>query len=60
VPYHVDATLECDPENLITFCGGGSHNCHFAIGHAWDWKAWRPECRRLAAAMLSAKPDKLQ
>jgi len=35
---------ELDPDNLITLC----RPCHFALGHACDWRAWRPEITALA------------
>lgn len=35
---------ELDPENLVTLC----RDCHHSVGHAYDWKAWRPDVRRVA------------
>lgn len=35
---------ELDPDNLITFC----RDCHFVVGHACDWKAWRNDVRHVA------------
>jgi 5-methylcytosine-specific restriction endonuclease McrA len=51
VPYHTDKALECDPENLATMC----HECHLSVGHAYDWKSWRPDVRRLAEMLRSAE-----
>jgi 5-methylcytosine-specific restriction endonuclease McrA len=38
---------ELDSANLITLCGP-PRNCHYAIGHAWDTKKYRPNVKRLA------------
>ena len=35
---------ELDPTNLITFC----RDCHFVVGHACDWHAWRNDVRHIA------------
>ncbi len=47
VPYHVDPSLELDPNNLITLCG---KRCHYVFGHLCDWKSWNEEvvedCRK--------------
>ena len=51
VPYHTDKALECDPANLATMC----HDCHLSVGHAYDWKSWRPDVRKLAAILRSAE-----
>lgn len=48
VPYQIRPELELDESNLVSFCRA----CHFAVGHGYDWTAWRPDCRRLARQML--------
>lgn len=37
---------ELDPENLITLCGG-TRNCHWSIGHAFNWRSYRPDVRHV-------------
>jgi hypothetical protein len=49
LPYQIRPELELDETNLIQFC----RSCHFAIGHGYDWTAWRPDCRKLAGQMLA-------
>lgn len=51
VPYHIDKALECDPANLCSMC----RPCHLSVGHAYDWKSWRPDVRKLAAMLRSAE-----
>lgn len=46
--------LELDAGNLITLCGG-TRNCHLAVGHAHDWRSWRPDVRSLAATLRNAE-----
>jgi 5-methylcytosine-specific restriction endonuclease McrA len=50
-PYHLRPELELDAANLITMC----RDCHLSVGHAYDWKAYRPDVRSLAATIRSAK-----
>ena len=54
IPYHVDNSKELSPENLQTLCGL-PRNCHWCVGHGFDWKAWRPDSRTLAKQMLATK-----
>ena len=38
IPFHLDMSKECEPENLITLCEGSHHiNCHLLFGHLGDW-----------------------
>lgn len=50
LPVHAGGD-ELDPDNLITFC----RDCHFVVGHACDWKSWRPEVKDLAKALQKSK-----
>lgn len=43
VPFHIRPDLELDTENLITLCETPSRNCHYRIGHSFDWKAYNSE-----------------
>lgn len=49
LPVHAGG-CELDPQNLVTLCA----HCHFVVGHACDWMAWRPDVVFLAAALRSA------
>jgi len=51
VPYHIDKALECAPANLCSMC----HECHLSIAHAYNWKTWRPDVRRLAQMIRSSE-----
>lgn len=37
-PFHVDATLELDDNNLITLCDCTNHRCHIDIGHLGNFR----------------------
>lgn len=39
-PFHLDKSKELDPANLITLCEKSGHDCHFRLGHEFDWKAF--------------------
>ena len=39
------------PEGLITLC----RDCHYTVGHACNWRSWRPDVRRLAQALRTAE-----
>ncbi len=43
-PFHLDPSLELDPNNLITLCeaGDGGINCHLAFGHLGNFKQENP------------------
>jgi len=49
-PVHATPELETADDNLVTLC----RDCHFVVGHACDWKAWRPEVVSMAAALRNA------
>lgn len=42
---------ELDPTNLISFC----RDCHFVVGHACDWHAWRDDVRVVARVLRQSK-----
>jgi 5-methylcytosine-specific restriction endonuclease McrA len=48
------AELELDPLNLISLCGP-PRDCHWWLGHACNDRKWRPDVRRLAAAILESE-----
>lgn len=50
-PYHEDKSLELAPANLATMC----RDCHYSVAHAYDWKSWRPDVRRLAETLRNAE-----
>jgi hypothetical protein len=37
-PFHVDASLELDTNNLITLCSCTNHRCHIDIGHLGNYR----------------------
>lgn len=39
------------PAGMITLC----RDCHYTVGHACDWRAWRPDVRRLATTLREAE-----
>jgi len=55
--------LELDPSNFIVLCGAdhtpkaGSHNCHLAIGHLWDFSTNNPHVREDAALLLKHRNE---
>ena len=50
LPFHVHPSLELDKTNLIALC----NECHLRIGHGGSFRAWLPDCRRLAATIRAA------
>lgn len=36
---------ELDPDNIIILCRGKVMNCHFVMGHLWNWSAFNPLVR---------------
>jgi hypothetical protein len=52
-PFHEHPELELDESNLIVLCEGSRGvNCHFAFGHSFNWKAWQPDVREMAAKIF--------
>lgn len=49
LPVHAGGE-ELSPANLVTLC----RDCHYTIGHACDWRAWRPQVRDIADRIRSA------
>lgn len=47
LPFHVDKTLELNPDNLITLCdGAGNGNHHLIFGHFGNYATkWNPQIR---------------
>jgi 5-methylcytosine-specific restriction endonuclease McrA len=56
VPFHVDPAGELDSTNLITLCEAPGHECHFVIGHLWDWVNANPDVVS-DAALLSQQRE---
>jgi 5-methylcytosine-specific restriction enzyme A len=55
-PFHLDPSLELDPNNLITLCMD-TKECHLHIGHGGSFKQYNPNVRKDAAEVL-AHPEK--
>ena len=51
VPFHVDNSLELDPNNLITLCESKSYGvvCHLFVGHLGNYKNINSNVREDAA-----------
>ena len=47
IPVSVNPAREEDPENLITLCGSGRHNCHLVFGHFMNYKCYNPDVRKM-------------
>ena len=45
-PVHAGGA-ELEDSNLITLC----HDCHFTVGHACDYRAWRPNVREVCEVL---------
>lgn len=43
VPFHVDPSMELDPDNLVTLCESPSFNCHLFFGHLKRWDRHNPD-----------------
>lgn len=54
-PFHLEPSLELDPDNLITLCMG-KKECHLLIGHGDNFRAYNPDVAADAATVL-AHPD---
>ena len=57
VPFHLEPSLELDPNNLITMCMSMGKECHLKIAHGGDFKKYVSEVRKYAAEVL-ADPSK--
>jgi 5-methylcytosine-specific restriction enzyme A len=51
-PFHLDPSLELDPDNLITLCMD-TKECHLHIGHGGSFKQYCPDVREYAAKVLA-------
>jgi hypothetical protein len=51
LPVHAGGSELPPPEGMISLC----RPCHQTVAHANDWKAWRPDVRRLAETLRSAE-----
>lgn len=56
MPFHLDPSLELDPNNLITLCMD-TKECHLHIGHGGSFKQYNPQVREMAATAL-AHPER--
>ena len=45
--------LELVEENCLPLCGH-PRNCHWSVGHGFNWRDYRPGVRELAAKMLES------
>jgi hypothetical protein len=56
MPFHLDSSLELDPNNLITLCMD-TKECHLHLGHGGSFKQYCPDVRKYASEAL-ADPTK--
>lgn len=43
IPFHIDSSLELDPENCRVLCARKKVlNCHLIFGHLGDFSSWNP------------------
>jgi hypothetical protein len=56
VPFHLDQSLELDPNNLITLCMT-TRECHLHIGHGGSFRSYCENVRKYASEVL-ADPSK--
>ena len=59
MPFAKDASLELDPNNLISLCMDKGHDCHILIGHGDDFKAYNPNVVADATEAL-LHPEKIR
>lgn len=44
LPFHIDPSLETNPDNLITLCEANPVlNCHRIFGHLNNFRGWNPD-----------------
>lgn len=43
LPFHLFPEFELDPRNWLSLCMKRGHECHFRLGHLFDWSAWNPD-----------------
>lgn len=54
-PFHIDPSLECNPNNLVTLC----RDHHFHIGHKDNWKNANPNvCADCDAMRAKLNPNR--
>lgn len=53
-PFSLDASLELDPNNLITLCESTSDGiiCHLCVGHAGNYREYNPNVEQDSARIL--------
>ena len=51
VPVSINSNLELVWDNLITLCV----DCHFSLGHLWNWKCYNPYIVRTCETLHNLK-----
>jgi 5-methylcytosine-specific restriction enzyme A len=51
LPFHLSPENELNSDNLITLCMANARNCHFNVGHCFDWHAFNSTVVNDAALM---------
>lgn len=53
IPFHEDHSKELERSNVIVLCEGSRGvNCHFSLGHSFNWKAFQPDVVKMAKEMF--------
>jgi hypothetical protein len=58
-PFHLFPELELDIKNLIVLCENKVLNCHYVIGHCFDWSAYNPTVEIDASKIQISIEDRL-
>ena len=53
IPFHLKPEYELAGFNLITLCESPGRNCHYALGHAYNWRGYNSHVVEDAALFLS-------
>jgi len=61
IPFHVEASMELEPSNLVTLCMGRL-NCHLHVGHGGSFRFYNPSVLKdalVASASFFKRRDRL-
>lgn len=58
-PFHLSPELELSEDNLIVLCEKPGRNCHYRLGHCFNWRAYNPFVVEDAALSLKRVQERL-
>lgn len=58
-PFHLSPELELSEDNLIVLCEKPGRNCHYRLGHSFNWRAYNPFVVDDAALSLKRVQERL-